>query len=105
MTNLKGIKKMSSKVACVRAIKKLGGNLEHDDQFGWATQLVAPTGCHWDDEEEHARCLYWNNMPSGKPAYWDEVLLEISELGKAEPCDKSTCTEWSDDVGCGVWAE
>jgi len=96
---------MSSKAACVRALKKLGGNLEHDDQPGWYTRLVAPTGCHWDDDGVHAHCVYWNATPSQKPAYWDLALLEISGLGDAEPCDKSTCNSWFDDVGCEVWAD
>lgn len=97
---------MSSKAACIEAIEKIGGKLEHDDiGNSWTTQLIAPTGCHWSEVGYHAIPVHWFITPSLKPEYWGEVLAEIRNLGEAEPCVDSGCNEWSDDYGCGVWAE
>jgi hypothetical protein len=97
---------MSTKEKCVKAIEKLGGKLEHDDNgFYWTTHLVAPTGCHWNEVRYHAVPIHWSITPGIKSEYWQLVLESISELGEAEPCTiDSLCNEWS-ETGCRVWTE
>jgi hypothetical protein len=95
---------MCTKAICIKAIEKLGGKLEHNDEGReWSTELVAPTGCHWSEVRIHAVPINWNIMPSLKAEYWVAVLEEINELGEAEPCSNdSFCNEWS-EYGCEVW--
>ncbi len=93
---------MATKNQCKRALSKIHHLAELVDNSGggyYDVELVAPKGMNWNGI--HAFVTRWAaSMP--KAEFWEQIIINISDLDRLVVCSPETCSEWMDGR-CDVW--